>query len=194
MASGMVDPSEVLETLGGSLAGRADAKNRLMEFVYDDLRALAAARLAREGVGHTLQPTALVHEAYMRLIGQDRADVASRTHFLAVAATTMRRVLVDHARNRRAQKRRGGRRSEPLDEGHAVRWDDPGEVLDLDQALEKLARSHPRQAQVVELRFFGGLTLEEAGTALGLSRETAKLDWRFARAWLATELAPTAGH
>ena len=179
---------EATRTLACSLAGDPDAKRRLLELVYDDLRVLAAAYLGRERGEHTLQPTALVHEAYLRLIGQERADIRSRTHFFAVAALSMRRVLVDHARGRLSSKRGGGRtRVEPTDEV-ALPWEDPGELLDLDLALAKFARTHPRQAQVVELRFFGGLSLEEIGATLGLSRETAKLDWRFARAWLSNEL------
>ena len=159
-----------------------------MELVYEDLRALAAAHLARERAGHTLQPTALVHEAYLRLIGQDRADIESRTHFLTVAALSMRRVLVDHARARTSEKRGGGRERESSLAEASISWEDPGQLLDLDQALDRLARSHPRQAQVVELHVFGGLVLEEVGAVLGLSRESAKLDWRFARAWLLREL------
>jgi RNA polymerase sigma factor (TIGR02999 family) len=179
---------EATRTLVGSLAGDPDAKRRLMELVYEDLRELAAAHLARERGGHTLQPTALVHEAYLRLIGQERADIESRTHFLAVAALSMRRVLVDHARARRSEKRGGGREREGSAFEPATPWEDPSQLLDLDQALEGLARAHPRQAQVVELHVFGGLVLEDVGAALGLSRESAKLDWRFARAWLLREL------
>lgn len=164
-----------------------------MELVYDDLRAHAAELLARERPEHTLQPTALVHEAFVRLIGQERADIRSRTHFFAVAAAGMRRVLVDHARVRNAQKRGGGKALERLGEELALSWEDPSDLLDLDQALAKLARIHPRPAQVVELRFFGGMTLEEVGAALGLSRETVKLDWRFARAWLTSALAEAEG-
>lgn len=164
-----------------------------MELVYDDLRALAAARLGRERPDHTLQPTALVHEAFLRLIGQERADIQSRTHFFAVAAISMRRVLVDHARARQAEKRGSGRAPERSQAEPALPWEDPSDLLDLDSALERLARSHPRQARVVELRFFGGMSLEEAGKALDLSRETAKLDWRFARAWLSNELGEPSG-
>jgi len=162
-----------------------------MELVYDDLRAHAAQLLARERSEHTLQPTALVHEAYLRLIGQERADIRSRTHFFAVAAAGMRRVLVDHARARNAQKRGGGRALERLGDELAIPWEDPSALLDLDRALTRLADIHPRAAQVVELRFFGGLKLEEVGLELGLSRETVKIDWRFARAWLTNALAGT---
>jgi len=141
-----------------------------------------------ESQDHTLQPTALVHEAFLRLIDQDRVDVRGRTHFFALAATTMRRVLVDHARGKQAKKRGGRSKPEVLDDHQMVCWDDPADVLALDEALLKLAGTQPRQAQVVELRFFGGLTLEEAASALGVSRDTVKLDWRFARAWLNREL------
>lgn len=176
------------------MAGGPDAKRRLMEIIYDDLRVLASARLAREGVGHGLQPTALVHEAFLRLIEQDRFDIRGRTHFFAVAALTLRRVLIDHARARLAERRGGGLRAESLGSEGGQFWEDPGQLIDLDEALEKLARAHPRQAQVVELRFFAGMSLEEIGVSLEVSRETVKLDWRFARAWLARELdAPLDG-
>ncbi len=180
----MTAPKNAHESLAGSLSGDPDAKSRLLALLYDDLHALAAARMASERADHTLQPTALVHEAFLRLIDQERVDLRERAHFLALAARTMRRILVDHARAKRTRKRDGAKRAEPLGEADAVRWDDPGDVLDLDEALEALARTQPRQAQVVELRFFGGLGLEEAAEALGVSRDTVKLDWRFARAWL----------
>jgi RNA polymerase sigma factor (TIGR02999 family) len=164
-----------------------------MELVYEDLRVLAAELLARERPKHTLQPTALVHEAYLRLIGQERADIRSRTHFVALAASSMRRVLVDHARARNAEKRGGGAALARLGDELELAWEDPSELLDLDQALTRLARIHPRQAQVVELRFFGSQTLDEVAVELGLSRETVKLDWRFARAWLTSAMASVDG-
>jgi RNA polymerase sigma factor (TIGR02999 family) len=130
-----------------------------------------------------------VHEAFLRLIDQDRVDLQGRTHFLGLAAMTMRRVLVDHARSKKAQKHGGGRPHETVDEAHAMQWQDPHLVLAVDEALTRLAQTHPRQAKVVELHFFGELTLEETGAALGIHRDTAKLDWRFARAWLNRALA-----
>jgi RNA polymerase sigma factor (TIGR02999 family) len=171
------------------MAGDSTARRRLMELVYDELRGLAADLLARERPEHTLQPTALVHEAYVRLIGQERAEIRSRTHFVALAAEQMRRVLVDHARVRLAEKRGGGQVLERLRDDLPSPWGDPANLVALDQALVRLARVHPRAAQVVELRFFGGMTLQDVGAVLGLSRETVKLDWRLARAWLTDALA-----
>ncbi|MCP3915007.1 MAG: sigma-70 family RNA polymerase sigma factor [bacterium] len=184
----MASPRTAHESLDGSVAGEAEAQKRLLQLVYDDLRAVASKRMRGESQDHTLQPTALVHEAFLRLIDQDRVDIRGRTHFFALAATTMRRVLVDHARGKQATKRGGSSKPEVLEDHQIVRWDDPTEVLALDEALLKLAGTQPRQAQVVELRFFGGLTLEETASALGVSRDTVKLDWRFARAWLNREL------
>ena len=180
--------ASVEDSLTGSLAGDPLAREALAGRIYDDLRALAATRMAGERADHTLQPTALANEAFLRLLDQERVDLRSRTHFLALAATMMRRVLIDHARARKAEKRGGGQRIEGLDgslaEELGVRALDADELLALVEALAGLARVQPRQARVVELRFFGGLGLEETATELGVSRETVKLDWRFARAWL----------
>jgi RNA polymerase sigma factor (TIGR02999 family) len=155
--------------------------------VYTELRALAAQHLRREAPGHTLQPTALVHEAWLRLRGVAGAG-ADRERFLALASRTIRHILVDHARARRAQKRGGGERRLTLaDDVFADQG--PGlEVLALEEALEKLAELHPRQAQVVELRFFGGLEVAEVARALAVSQRTAEGDWTVARAWLRREL------
>jgi RNA polymerase sigma-70 factor (ECF subfamily) len=181
--------SRAADSLSGSLGGDPVAREELVARIYEDLRKLAASRMDSERADHTLQPTALAHEAFLRMIDQEHVDLRSRTHFLALAATMMRRVLVDHARARRAEKRGGSRRSAPLDEELGVQWQDPTEILALDEALIGLARAQPRQARVVELRFFGGLGLDETAQELGVSRETVKLDWRFARAWLNRALA-----
>ena len=174
--------------MDGAVAGDLEARKRLLDYVYDDLRALAGRRMSAERASHTLQPTALVHEAFLRLIGQDRADWPSRAEFLGLAAEAMRRVLIDHARARAADKRGGEWKAVPLDDLSAIAWEDDRELLALDEALRKLAGVQPRQARVVELCYFGGLTQEEAGRLLGVSRDTVKLDWRFARAWLNREL------
>ncbi|MEQ8766166.1 MAG: ECF-type sigma factor [Planctomycetota bacterium] len=176
--------SEAQKSLQDSLSGDRKAQARLASLLYDDLRQMATARMRSEGAHHTLQPTALVHEAFLRLISQDRVDWQGRTHFLAVAATTMRRVLVDHARSRGAKKRGGAQRRRELDPDQPADWQDPTELIALDEALEELAKKQPRQARVIELRFFGGLSLEETAEILEVSRDTIKLDWRFARAWL----------
>jgi len=176
------------QSLAGSLAGDRAAQEELLALVYDDLRQLAAARMSAERPEHTLQPTSLVHEAFMRLVDQEQVDWQGRTHFFAIAATTMRRVLIDHARSKASAKRGNAARKREVDEADAVRWEDPAELLALDEALSELAQLQPRQARVVELRFFGGLTLDEAAAALEVSRDTVKLDWRFARAWLSQRL------
>ena len=186
-ALSMPSPSAT-QSLDGAVAGDLEARKCLLELVYDDLKAMAGKRMQGERAAHTLQPTALVHEAFLRLIGQDRADWPSRAEFLGLAAEAMRRVLIDHARAKGSAKRGGGWRPTPLDEGQAVGLDDAGGLIALDEALTKLAQSQPRQARVVELCHFGGLTQDEAARVLDVSRDTVKLDWRFARAWLNREL------
>jgi RNA polymerase sigma factor (TIGR02999 family) len=163
--------------------GDAQAREDLVPLVYQELRKRAAACLRRERPGHTLQPTALVNETYLRLMGQPRAAWRNRAQFFAVAAQIMRRVLVDHARERRAAKREGGVRVS-LDEG--MRTADPiaCEVLMLDEALQALAQLDPRQAHIVELKYFGGLSEEEVAALLSLSRATITREWQSARAWL----------
>lgn len=176
-------------TLEQSLAGDAHARHALLDSLYESLHRLAEGRMTRERADHTLQPTALVHEAYLRLMDQEELEGYERTHILGLAAMTMRRVLVDHARQKSTGKRDRRREVGSVAEGDLVRWDDPAEILDLDAALSELARTQERQARVVELRFFAGLSLEETAEALGVSRDTVKLDWRFARAWLNRKLA-----
>lgn len=180
----MSDAAQLLERWAG---GDSQALDRLMPLVYEELRALARQQLANERRNHTLQTTGLVHEAYLRLVGQDRAHWASRQQFLLVAAKMMRRVLVDYARRRAASKRppAGGRVS--IEEVHLTTDFDP-DILALDEALTRLAEFDPRQGQVVELRYFVGLDIEETAHTLDLSVSTVTRDWRMARAWLKREL------
>jgi RNA polymerase sigma factor (TIGR02999 family) len=157
------------------------------------LRAIAAASFRSESERHTLQPTALVHEAYLKLVGLDHLHWQDRTHFLALAARAMRQVLVDHARRRDAQRRGGSARVETLVESKISGMEQTADVLDVHRALESLEAIDPERARLVELRFFAGLTTEEAGEALGLAPRTVKRRWQSTRAWLQKELSkPTA--
>jgi RNA polymerase sigma factor (TIGR02999 family) len=167
--------------------GDEGARGRLIDAAYPQLRRLARRHLSREHEAESLSPTALVHEAYLKLIDQRRVRFRNRTHFFRLAAHLMRRILVDHARARGAAKRDGGQRV-PLDEG--VNALDPVavDVLALDAALQKLARIDPRQSELVELRFFGGLTVDEAAAVVGVAPATVDRDWALARAWLFREL------
>jgi RNA polymerase sigma factor (TIGR02999 family) len=179
--------TEVTDLLRQWRGGEAQRSERLLDLLYADLKRIASGQLARERPGHTLQTTALVHEAYLRLVDQRRADWHDREHFFAVAATVMRRLLVDRARARLAAKRA----HEPvvLTAGREPGADDPAfEVLDLDQALERLTAAFPRPARVVELRFFGGLDVDETARVLEVTERTVKRDWAFARAWLLREI------
>jgi RNA polymerase sigma factor (TIGR02999 family) len=178
---------EITQLLDAAAAGDRQAAADLLPLVYDELRKLAAARMAAENPGHTLDATALVHEAYLRLVGDQHFD--GRGHFFAAAAEAMRRVLVNHARDHTRLKRGGGRSRVDLDRltGLAVATDD--DLLELDNALDRLAKEFPVAAELVKLRFFAGLTLGEAAGALGLPRRTADRHWAFARAWLADALA-----
>lgn len=182
-------PSPVTELLHDWHGGNEAARDRLIALVYADLRRLAGGQLARERGGHTLQPTALVHEAYLRLADHKRLDWQGRTHFFAVAAMTMRRILVSHARKHRAAKRGQGGIAVTLCEDQAVEEGRSVDLLDLDEALAALESIDARQCRIVELRYFGGLTIEETAEALGISPATVKLDWSLARAWLFRRLA-----
>jgi RNA polymerase sigma factor (TIGR02999 family) len=178
---------EITQLLNAAATGDRQAAANLLPLFYDELRKLAAARMAAENPGHTLDATALVHEAYLRLVGDQQFD--GRGHFFAAAAEAMRRVLVNHARDRNRRKRGGRRNRVDLDRltGPAVATDD--DLLELDDALDRLAKEFPVAAELVKLRFFAGLTLGEAAGALGLPRRTADRHWAFARAWLADALA-----
>ena len=181
--------TETTQTLIHAAEGDQGAIDRLLPLVYDELRSLAGNLMRHERDGHTLQPTALANEAFIRLIDQHSIDWKNRAHFFALAAQTMRRVLVDHARARGAIKRGGDRRRIALAEDAAIGLDQLDDLLALDEALHKLARLSERQARVVELRFFGGLSIEETAEMIGVSPRTVKGDWRVSRAWLERELA-----
>ena len=177
---------EVTRLLHAAVGGDQDALDRLVPLVYDDLHRLAHRQLNREGGGHTLQTTGLVHEAYMKLAG-GKVNAASRSHFLAIAARAMRQVLVDYARRRKAEKRGSGVAAVTLNDGEQGMEVSTDDLLALDEVLEQL---EPRQRQVVELRFFGGMEEKDIAEALGISERTVRRDWVKARAWLYRELYP----
>jgi RNA polymerase sigma factor (TIGR02999 family) len=186
--------SEVTRILSAIDQGDPSAVEQLLPLVYDELRKLAADKLAQEKPGQTLQATALVHEAYLRLIGTQPVPEAvgrghwdSRGHFFAAAAEAMRRILVDNARRKARPKHGGDRRRVDLDEALAIA-DPPEDLVVLDQALAKLDREEPRKAELVKLRFFAGLTIPEAAKVLGISTATAERYWSYARVWLYAEL------
>ena len=188
----MAEEIPVTDTFLRWRSGDPTALDDLLPRVYDELRALADAYMRRERAGHTLQPTALVHEAFLRLLRLPPGSVQNRIHFFALAAQAMRRILADHARRHRAAKRGGGAVRVPLElvEGGAPATPAGDDVAadDLDAALEDLAKLDERQARVVELRFFGGLSIEETAEVLAVSPATVKRDWLVARAWLLREL------
>ena len=177
--------SDVTRLLEAAKGGDRQAAAALLPLVYDELRKLAAARMAAENPGHTLDATALVHEAYLRLTGGQSFE--SRSHFMRAAAEAMRRILVDHARGRIAEKRGGRGQRVPLDE--AVRWtESPDHILALEDALSRFAVEEPRKAELVVMRFFAGMTIPEAAQALGVSVPTAERWWAYARTWLYADL------
>ena len=188
----MNPPGEVTALLGEMKRGRKDALDRLIPIVYKELRRLAGYYMRDERIGHTLQPTALVHEAFLRLVDQNRADWQNRAQFMGVAAQLMRRLLVDHARGRAAAKRGAGA-PVTLDDARLNQGANIGqteEILAVDEVLARLNDLDPQQAQVVEMRYFGGLSVEETAEAMGISARTVKRDWAMAKAWLKTQLAP----
>lgn len=190
----MSQPGSVKHTITRMLqewsGGRREVIDDLMPLVYDELHRQAKRYLRRERPGHTLQTTALIHEAYLKLIDQRNVAWESRTHFYAIAAQAMRRILVDHARTQKREKRGGDNIAVPLDEALQIAAKDEKTVdlIALDEALTRLAERDERQARVVELRYFADLSLEETAAALGISRATAALDWSMAKAWLFREL------
>ncbi|MCG3127766.1 MAG: hypothetical protein CHACPFDD_02638 [Phycisphaerae bacterium] len=188
-------PADVTQLLIALSDGAADAMEQLVPLVYDELRGLAQRVLRNERPDRTLGATALVNEAYLRLIDQKRVRWQHRAHFLAVAARLMRRILVDHARARRTAKRGGGQARVPLDDAVVVAEQQSGDLLALDEAMTRLAALDPPQARVVELRFFGGLTVEETAEVVGTSPATVKREWTLAKAWLRREVeqADTSG-
>jgi len=184
----MSEAAQVTALLGKLTAGDAGAAAEVIPLIYEDLRRLASHYMARERPGHTLQTTALVHEAYLRLVDQRQATWRNRAHFYGAAAQVMRRILVDHARARSAEKRGGDAPHLSLEEALTFSDDQSEELVRLDEALGRLAKLDDRQSRVVELRFFAGLSVEEAAEAMGISPKTVKRDWSVARAWLHREL------
>jgi RNA polymerase sigma factor (sigma-70 family) len=211
--------SDVTQILAAIERGDSQAAEQLLPLVYDELRRLARAKLGHEKPGQTLQPTALVHEAYLRLVGGNEGargregegetaarlplspspalplspSFASRGHFFAAAAEAMRRILVDSARRKKRLKRGGDRAREPLEEDQIAAPDDAGDLIELDAALEGLQEKHPRKAELIKLRYFAGLTQEQAAEVLGISIATADRDWAYARAWLLREMGGRSG-
>jgi RNA polymerase sigma factor (TIGR02999 family) len=182
-----------MEINGTAAVGEQSERDHLMMVVYDELRRIAGAYMGRERSNHTLQPTALVHEAYLRLAAQDRVIWKSREHFIGVAATIMRRILVDYARAHKRDKRGGGNYRLSLTEAGRFAAGECIDLESLDEALNKLADLYPQKSEVVELRVFGGLTVEETARVMGISDRTVKRDWRFARAWLLNEMEDNRG-
>lgn len=174
--------------------GNQDAAARLIPLVYEELHRLAERRLRLERPDHTLQPTALVHEAYLKLVAQRNANWQSRAHFFALASQLMRRILVDYARGRLRAKRGGKQARLPLDKVFIISRGRCDELLALDESLERLGKLDARQSRVVELRFFGGLTVDEAAKVLGVSSKTVKREWSMAKAWLYGEMKERHGH
>ena len=172
--------------------GDQDAPARLMPLIYDELRQRAAAYLRRERADHTLQATALVHETYLKLIDQKRVDWKSRAHFCGVAAQLMRRLLLEHARKHNAEKRGGKLEKLYLDETRELAQECTPDLIELDDALQSLAATYPREAEVVELKFFGGLAAGEIAEVLKVSSKTVLRDWNFAKLWLCRQLSESA--
>ena len=183
----MSDPT-ITQVLRELAAGDKSAHDRLLPLVYEDLREIARRELRRERPDHTLSATALVHEAYLRLVDLDRIGWQGRSHFFGICAPIMRRVLISHARGRNAAKRGGGLSPVTLENVFAAATERPEELVALDEALARLEAMSPRQARVVEARFFAGMEIEEIAEALGVSPATVKRDWTAARAWLNREL------
>jgi len=183
---------EVTKILEAIEAGKPQAAERLLPLVYDELRYLAAAKLAGEAPGQTLQATALVHEAWLKIAGEDRRQWQGRAHFFAVAADAMRRIIIDNARRKKAIRHGGGLKRVNIDDSAmqiAAPGGDKDEQLAVHEALDRLAAHDSRKAELVKLRYFAGLTIEQAAEVLGVSEPTAKRDWAYARAWLFREIS-----
>lgn len=183
----------VTELLADLRRGQRDALDKLLPIVHEELRRIAAAYLRHERPDHTLQPTALVNEAYIRLVDQHNVDWQSKAHFLGVAAHLMRLILVDYARKRRAEKRAGGLTRVPLEDALLVAYERDVDLVLLDEALDRLALMDPRLGRLVELRYFGGLTTKETAEVLEVSTATIEREWAAARGWLKRELARGGG-
>jgi RNA polymerase sigma factor (TIGR02999 family) len=187
----MPPPGPATQIFGRLLAGDRSALDELLPLVYEELRALVQQYMRQERPGHTLQATALAHEAYLRLVGNERLELQDRAHFFAIAARAMRQILIEHARAR-GRKKRGADAARIRIDSIELAGDEPSfDVLALDLALRKLATNEPRKAQVVELLYFGGLTATEAGSVLGVTSRTIERDWRVARLWLLREIVGT---
>jgi RNA polymerase sigma factor (TIGR02999 family) len=180
--------SEVTQLLQQWSDGRQEALDRLLPTIYGELRRLASSYLRRERAGHTLQPTALVHEAFLKLVDQRAVRWQNRAHFFGIAAQAMRRILVDHARAHSAGKRGAGERAVTLDEALVVTPGQNVDLLALDEVLTRLEALDPQQSRIVELRFFGGLTIDETAEVMGISPATIGREWTLAKAWLYAEL------
>jgi len=185
MNAGKIDIAKVLTAIA---AGQQDAAEQLMPLVYDELHQVAERLLRHESSGHTLQPTALVNEVYLRLIGQTNVDWQGKTHFFAISAKIMRRILVDHARRKKSLKRGGRYHRIALSDDLCVSKSNDEDVLAIEEALAKLEKLDPRQAKIVELRFYGGLGVQEVAEVLDVSKRTVESDWTMVRAWLRREL------
>ncbi len=188
----MPDQLQTTQILKQLSKGDARGADELLPLVYDELRLLASSYMQQERADHTLQPTALVHEAFVRMVNQSEVDWKGRAHFFSVAAQMIRRVLVDHARARNTAKRGGGIDRVDLSDAHANGGSNVVDILNVDDALDQLEKLNDRHRRVVELRYFGGLSLDETAHVLGVSRETVKADWRTARAWLRMRLGEEA--
>ncbi|TWT32774.1 sigma-70 family RNA polymerase sigma factor [Blastopirellula retiformator] len=180
---------DTIQLLAALSRGETDAAEKLLPLVYNELKGIAARQMQRERADHTLQPTALVHEAYLKLIDQNRVEWQGRAHFCAIAANVMRRILVDYARQKNAAKRGAGAQKIAIEEDLTPdRASRDVDLVALDDALERLTALNPRHARIVELRYFGGLTVDETAATLDVSPSTVKNDWRAAKAWLLTQL------
>ena len=185
----MQNAPDITELLQDWSNGKSDVLEKLMPLVYDELRRQASRYLQKERSGHTLQTTALIHEAYLKLIGQQQVEWQNRNHFFAIASTAMRRILVDYARTRHRGKRGGIAENIAIDEALQISADEKSvDLIALDEALNRLAKLSARQARVVELRYFSGLSKDETAEVLGVSKSTVKNDWNIAKAWLKLQI------
>lgn len=187
-------PGEISVLLLDMRSGNLDAASKLMRLVYGELRRLAAHHMRHEKPGHTLQATALVHEAYLKLVGQQNVRWQSRAHFFGIASRLMRQILVEHARKRQAAKRGGLQQRVELEEAMLSASNVSIDLIALDEALRRLAKLDPQQSRIVELRFFGGLSVEQTAEVLGVAPRTVKRDWSVARVWLYREIAQEGQH
>jgi len=185
----MPDAEQITKLLKEWSGGNREVLDELIPLVYDELRRQASRHLRKERSNHTLQTTALIHEAYLKLIGYNQIEWQNRAHFFAIASVAMRRILVDHARERKREKRGGAAEKLPLDEAFQISVNEKSvDLIALDEALNRLAKLDARQARVVELRYFAGLSIDETAEVLGVSNATVRLDWNLAKAWLKLEI------